>query len=427
MYFMEILSRVIGKRQTTLLAIVVCVFYSAGNCSLSEKLMHEVPLYQACYQGKIDEVKNLVNEEKMHQKQFDLALHYACDRDDSNLEVVKYLVEMCKVDLASTPILEERSCEEWDWRRYPTPLFYAFQKGNSDIVRYLLPKIRIFSSCTKEECQQAQDFILDVTSLNKMREKIGILLEREDIKELRRLCGQINLKEFVKEYNAKIVRLNGFDSVFNNLSLSRSDFISQEYLSTQSNFFCMKADLLTELNPLEIACKKASLSLLRFLIEEQKLDPWYAACHENYSILYPLLLWHSCDNRSGCKLFDCITYFVDILHLDPTEKSWSGETVLHALCHNSHPYCCNVYKAIDYFVKKGVPINAQDDYGETALYKAVEANNLDLVTLLVEKYNAVIDKSILFKISILPPNLPLIRYLVSHGADPGVTREGWGN
>lgn len=412
--------------------ILLLLGCNKSHGSLNYETIHKTPLYQACNRGDLETVKNLINEKNINSKKFELALHYACDKRDGNLDVVKYLVETCQLDTASTPWSEYDASYGWRFdEMYHTPLFYAFKKGNCDIVSYLVSKMKInsfgFEKSTKNQRQQAREMILNLTPLNRIRENIEALLENENIEELRRFIGEkIKLKEFVEEYNSKIQKLTS-DSWLNGLQLSPIDYLCQDYLSI--TYFDRGFDWLEELLPLEIACKKTSLRLFRFLIEEQSFEPQ----HKGIFLLHHLIQFHHCAESADCMLLECIKYLVEICHVDPMKTAWGKSTVLHTICETSHMCSSSTCEAIDYFIKKGISIDVQNESGNTPLHNAVNANNFEVVKYLVEKYNAMInvknEKGVtpLFMAGMWPPNINLIHYLITHGAKPDITQEHRGN
>lgn len=74
------------------------------------------------------------------------------------------------------------------------------------------------------------------------------------------------------------------------------------------------------------------------------------------------------------------SYHFDYLEISPTDKwNWLHELLMGIKAeHNTSR------KTIDFFIQKGVPVNAQDVYGMTPLHYAMRAENADAAIALLE-------------------------------------------
>lgn len=91
-------------------------------------------------------------------------------------------------------------------------------------------------------------------------------------------------------------------------------------------------------------------------------NPIYAAVH---AIPGPLKSWET-------KLKDIHTKS----NVSPTDLGWTGKTFLHTAVTEAGKTGSNVIPVVDFYLKHGVDINAQDGRGDTALHDAVRNRTL---------------------------------------------------
>lgn len=118
----------------------------------------------------------------------------------------------------------------------------------------------------------------------------------------------------------------------------------------------------------DYAAKNGNIDLLKLLIEK-------GAKPTNQALIFA-----SQGTRSSANLIEVYQYLIETVKLDPKVKGQNGETVLHNLVRKS-----NQKDIINYFIAKGVDVNAADKEGNTVLMAAAASKNLDIVELLATK------------------------------------------
>lgn len=140
-------------------------------------------------------------------------------------------------------------------------------------------------------------------------------------------------------------------------------------------------------------------------------------------ILYDIFILFKYGNiKEGAKLMEENNF--DYLEVSPEDK-WNW---LHQLLMGFTDRPPSL-EAIQFFIDKGVPVNAQDGYGKTPLLYAMRAFNTEAAILLLENGADpnIHDKQNEYPLStigIMPDKLKLLTLMLEKGAD--VNREGRG-
>lgn len=127
-------------------------------------------------------------------------------------------------------------------------------------------------------------------------------------------------------------------------------------------------------------------------------------------------LFHDGDIMSGKQIMD--ENHLDYLEISPNDK-WNW---LHQLLMSVSPTPKTPTNVIQFFIDKGIPINAQDIYGMTPLHYAMRSHNADAAIALLE---AGADPNIpnidnvipLAMIGLMPERLDVLELMLKKGGD----------
>ncbi|ORX42663.1 ankyrin [Piromyces finnis] len=104
----------------------------AIGLDINIKDRHEkIPFHYACYKGNENIVKYLIKngvDPRIKNDYGRMSLHFVCGAEKENINLVKYLIEDIGLDIN---IQNKDGC---------TPLHYACEQGNENIVKYLIEK-----------------------------------------------------------------------------------------------------------------------------------------------------------------------------------------------------------------------------------------------------------------------------------------------
>ncbi|MCK4651088.1 ankyrin repeat domain-containing protein [Candidatus Babeliales bacterium] len=394
------------KQIFRLLFLVVSIFCTFKTRCCNENInCGKSKLYSAANKGEFERLKYLIEEKNIDSKSCPLLLHCVCNSSEGNLDIVKYLIEEQGFDLNFDP---PKRCFYWLFGHccieyYNAPLFYAFKKGNVDIVKYLLSKLRFPKEFTETESQITKEKIIQFTPKNKIAERIICFCQKEEIEKLDKFLKKqkINLKIFTEQYNDEIMK-----------------YIHIRNIKRNSDNFNL--DNLEYIYPLEIAFKLRSIDLLKYLIEECKLD-FTNTRHENIFYNFFENAYH---DDLDYKILDCTKYLIEECKIDPNIKGSNGETLLHYVCQ----FCCckKNLEVIDYLIKKGIDPNIQNENGDTPLHIAITYNNMEVMKHLIEKHNVDLNiksndgETPILQIQTSEVPLEIVDYLIKKGADPTV-------
>ena len=287
---------------------------------------HEAPpIHYACQLGHIDIVRYLVEKGcdlKIKADRGMTPLHAACF--SGKLDVVCYLIGGKKCDIESKGT---NQC---------TPLFYACERGQISIVRYLIEqgcdrnaKLDTDATALHHACAHGhlnvvqylvEEQICDPWLQNKINEtpmQLAIAKGQTDI-----------LKYFVEKFGVN----------------EHAYYLSSSFSSTLVSKISKKI----EVSALHVACTHGHLPVVKYLVEQLKLDPGQKCCIECGTTSTPL--------SSACSTgrLDIVQYL--LLHTVSYRYS-KLTSELGGACYGCHP------NVVEYLIHNhNVDPNYDDDY-----------------------------------------------------------------
>lgn len=263
-----------------------------------------------------------------------------------------------------------------------TYLHWAANRGNADVVEYLLNK-------------GAKINILDSHGTTPLLFAAGNGQQNTKIYDLFLAHGE-NLKKDVNQEGANALLL----AVANDKDLALTNYFISKGLDINSTDAAGN-------NAFAYAARSGNIGLLKTLIEK--------GVKPNPNAM--LMAAQSGGRRGGGGATLAVYQYLESLNIKPTTRSNTGENVLHYQVRK--PGQTDI---IRYFIDKGVDINQPDEAGNTAFMNAAAANRdtAVLATLLpyVKNINQPNQQGITALAMAVRSNSPeIVRYLMDKGAD----------
>ena len=355
------------------------------------------PVHYACQLGHVDIVRYLVEKGCNLDIKADRGmtpLHAACF--SGKLNVVRYLIGEKKCDIESKG---GKQC---------TPLYYACEAGQISIVRYLVeqgcdPNARadtgatpLHHACAHGHLNVVQYLIEEQICDPWLQNKIN-----ETPMQLAIAKGQIDiLKYFVKKFGVS----------------EHTYYLSSSFTST----LVSKISKTIEVSALHVACTHGHLPVVKYLVEQLKLDPGQKCCIECGIATTPLssacstgrldivqyLLLHTVayryrklTNELGGACYGChpnvVEYFIHNRNIDPNyeddyfkhsplQLAISGGSEKSEKEENSQ-IASKALEVMEILVSSGIKLNDRNYLGDTALHTACKLEQSAFVQFLLSK------------------------------------------
>ena len=298
---------------------------------MNNKILYE-KLFNACKNENIEAVKFLLKnglDVNHKDKNGKTALFYACN----NLNVIKLLIE----NGADKDIIKE--------------LFFYSYENNLEIFKYLIEEKKIDINIKNDSGKT----VLFYACANDNLELVKYLVEHG---------ADVNAKD-----------KDGISVILNTLIESIGHPISLSTLKPKGeNLEIVKClvehGAYIDDDILFVACHTGELELVKYLIEEKKLD---INVKEKGG---DTLLFRAC----GSGNLELVKYLVEEKKLDINAVNEYGQTALFDACEKGN------IEIVKYLIKNGANINSKNKKGQTALFDCFYAGgNIELVKYLISK------------------------------------------
>ena len=375
-------------------------------------------LLTACKFGQVTIVKYLLKKGaklKVCNNEGYTPLHFACH--NGNLELVKLLVKQHKTDIHAQS------------KNKLKPIDLAKKQNHTNSIEYLEDIEKKEISKLSEACGNG-----DLKKVKYYIENLGYSVESRNKRSrtlLLQACayGKLEIAQYLileKEANLEAFSRNGVSPI--------GFASSQEYKDIVELILSKRIDLLDKLdkrgcNPLHWACFGGHLDMVKLLVEQHKANihaltkkkkmPIDLAKKKNHTKVVKYLqnreklnLLRTCKNRD----LKTVKYYIKELRYSVETRDADKNTLLHIACATDQPAivqyllekganveaynaigntplclaCTGECKdiAIQILNKKENLANKKDKRNFTPLHYACWAGKLEIVALLVEKYNA---------------------------------------